>query len=193
MTLYDGADAAFATAALPAGTQLLCMYVGGPGPGAPDARHIWTAGEANSYYRTDPELRFLPIAVHSYDNGDPVASANNGADAMERLGWAPFMHGLARRVCLIDCETLIDPPFFTAMQDQVYDRGFAPVLYGSAGFVTRNPCPRGYWLAAPTGRRPTSLNGEVRGIQYAWGPSWDLSVFDDLIWAAAGQGPRKEG
>lgn len=193
MTLYNLVDAARPGAVLPPGTQLLNLYVGDPGPDAPDTPHVWLASEANAYLDADPLLRFVPSVVHSYDNGDPTGSADNGCDAMERMGWAANMPGDQRRICFIDCETLVDNLFFTAMRQRTVKRGFTPILYGSPFFVTQNTSPFGYWFAAPTGRRPTSLNRNTRGVQWLWGNQWDLSVVDQGVWDGAGRGARHGG
>lgn len=190
MSLYNCVDAAFPGHPLPDNTQLVNMYVGDPGPDAPDTLHIWTAAEADEYEAAHPAIRFIPSYVHNYDNADPVGDANNACDAIERLGWAPFQKGLTRRVLSIDCETLIDPAYFTDMQRQVAKRGFSPILYGSTWFVVQNPSPLGYWFAAPSGRRPTTLAGNARGVQWRWGASWNLSVMDDIVYLAAGRGAR---
>lgn len=190
MTLYNGADAAFPGAPLPPGTQLLNIYVGDPGAGAPDTPHIWTPGEANAYLENDDQLKFLPTYVHNYADGDPTADADNGCDAIERMGWAPHKPGDENRILWIDCETLVADSYFWQVQQRVVERGFTPGLYGSTYFVVQNRALFGYWFAEPNNHKPSVLTGNQQGIQWQWAAQWDRSVFTRRVWDGAGIGPR---
>lgn len=183
-TLYDGADAAFPGMPLPAGTQILAAYVAG------DTPHIWTAGEWSQYVQADPELRLLPIATHSYPDGDPDADADAAVKACLRLGWAPGMPVPHRRFIAIDLEVLIALDYARALGQGIWKRGFRAMPYGSASTVTKNPPFAGYWLAIWNGRRPRALGPDQRGVQYQPGGDWDLSVFDQATYDGCGRGPR---
>jgi hypothetical protein len=190
--LHPGVDAAYPGAPLPLGTQVLAAYIGEPGAGGPDTPHIWTADEWNSYYERDPKLKFLPIYTHDYADGNPGADARNAVDAARALGWAPDMPGAQRRIILIDCETFVDPGYFSEVQAGVNAGGFRPALYGSASFVVQNPCPTGYvpadWNYA---HQPTALPRGWLGIQWRAGTQWDLDVYGEEAYAACGVGPRR--
>jgi hypothetical protein len=189
MTLHKGADASTPGEPLPPGTEILAAYVGIPGQASsPDTPCIWTARDFNRYYETNPDLRFLPIYTHNYADGHPTADAMNAVTAIRELGWAPHMAGAAERILIIDEEVFRDLPYFTEMFNVIRTAGFFPVSYGSAAFVLSNPGP--YWVANWTNRPPSSLPASMRGIQYASGPFWNLSVWSDAAWQACGTGPR---
>lgn len=189
--LLPGADASDPTTPPPAGTLLVCGYVGLPGAGSPDTPHIWTADEWNAALTAAPGSRALPIATHSYDNGDPAISAANAVQACLNLGWAPNRPGGREKIIFIDGEVLVDADYFAAMQERIADEGFIPVLYGSSYFIRQNPSPYGYWDAAWTARPPSVLPPNSLGVQWSPGTAWDRSVFSPVVFNRAGIGPRK--
>ncbi len=186
MTLYHGADGAYPGAPLPAGTSILAAYVGEQqDPGPPDTPHIWTTGEWNSYLEADPHLRVLPIYTHSYP-GDPVADADNAADAVLELGWKP---GIGRLIA-IDLETLVDPPYVSALGARLEARGFHGMPYGSAYYVMQNPPLAGRWVAQLTSYRPAAIPPGAVGVQWRFGQHWDSNVFSEFVYANCGVGLR---
>ena len=186
MTLYNGVDAAFPGAALPAGTQILAAYIGEPtDPGPPDTPHIWTAAEWNSYLTVAPQLRFLPVYVHNYA-GDAVADATNAANAATELGWIP---GKGRLIAF-DLETFVDPPYVTDFDANLKQLGFETMPYGSAFYVDQNPPCAGRWVAQLTANPPRSLPAGAIGQQWKFGGSWDYDVFSQYVYDNCGRGPR---
>lgn len=193
--LIPGADTASPGQPLPEGTRILCGYVSAPDlPGTPDARHVWTLNEWNLYLDPEsplyggPELRTLPIFVHDYP-GDPVTLANNAVDAMLDLGWA---HNLGRLVA-VDLETLIDPVYVLGLRAQITVRGFRMMKYGSSGTIKHNPpVDGGTWMALPQAHKPLILPPGTTGVQWSWGPVWDLSLFSQFVYANCGIGPRQQ-
>lgn len=188
--LYDGADAAFPGKPLPAGTEILAGYVGIPGAHGPDTPHIWSASEWNQYIDAEPGLRLLPVYTHNFPDGDPDADAADAVDACRRLGWAPGMPAPFRRFIAVDIETLVAPDYLRKLGQGIWNRGFRCITYGSSSTVSHNPPFAGYWLANWTGRKPRALGQNQRGIQYAPGGEWDLSIFDQATYDGCGRGAR---
>lgn len=189
MTLHNGCDAAFPGAALPAGTGILCAYVGGQfQPGAPDTPHIWTGAEWNEYIEKQPALRLLPIYVHDYP-GPPEIDADNAVDAVRALGWA-LMPGALRRVIAFDTEMLQDPSYVQAVENRMNARGFSCMPYGSNNYVKSNPASFGYWVADYVAHAPKTLGIGVQGCQWHAGTLWDYSVFSDAVYQACAAGLR---
>lgn len=189
-TLYNGADAAFPGHPLPPDTDVLAGYIGSPGQGRPDTPHIWTPAEWNFYVSRYPTLRLLPIYVHNYPDADPMADAANAVAAAKRLGWTANRTGTARRIIALDVETLVDPDWVHKVITGIWDGGYRCMVYGSAGYVTRNPAGTGYWEADYTGVRPTALGPLQLGRQYAANGDWDLDVFTQAAYDGFGHGER---
>jgi len=192
-TLYKGADAAFPGAPLPAGTSVLAAYIGIPGKGtaSPDTPHIWSRADWNSYIGKQPEIRLIPMYVHSYDDGDPQADAANAVDAAEELGWQRGYAGDERRIIVIDAETLTDHAYFLTMGEAIEAAGYQPVMYGSASTLGALPKFKGYFVANYNySHAPTALAEGILGIQWKPGGPWDLSVFSQAMYDGAGVGPR---
>lgn len=191
MSLYPGADASRPGATLPAGTRILAAYVGQPGPGSPDTPHVWTATEWNEYAVPNPGLRLLPIYVHNYPDFNPAQDAANAVRAVEALGWVPGITGAMRQAIAIDLEVLTAYNWVEDLEGEIDARGFRALPYGSRSYVVQNPSCFGYWVAQLTSRAPTVLPQGAHGIQWHWGPSWDLDVFDVAVYDACAYGPRK--
>jgi hypothetical protein len=191
LALHVGVDAAFPGAPLPPGTEVLAAYVGKPGAGAPDTPHVWTAADWNTYVFKHKTLRLLPIYVHNYADGNPEADAANAVAAVKALGWSPHKPGTETRIIIVDCETFVDPAYFSAVQAGIVKGGYKPVLYGSAAFVTKNPCANGYWIADYNySHAPTALPSNWLGLQWKSGSPWDSNVFSDELMAGTGVGLR---
>jgi hypothetical protein len=189
--LYNGVDSAYPGAPLPAGTQILCAYVGGKFlPGAPDTPHIWTTDEWNGYYEDHSKIRMLPIYVHNYP-GDPVECADNAVNAVTALGWAANMPGDERRIIVLDMEIFVAPAYVHGFIDRASQRGFATMVYGSWDFVVRNPPGIGYWMSHLLPHAPSILPPNAQGVQWRYGAQWDYNVFSSRVWNGCGQGPRK--
>ena len=187
MSLHNGVDGAYPGTPLPPGVSILAAYVGEPGEaGWPDTPHIWSTAEWNGYVTIDPDLRLLPITTHSYP-GDPVAGANNAADAVLELGWTPNIG----RLIAIDLEILVDPPYVTAFGAQLERRGFRGMPYGSAYYVSQNPALFGRWVAQLTSRPPAVLPPGAVGVQWKFGTGWDYDVFDQAVYDNCGRGLRR--
>lgn len=192
-TLYNGADTAAPGHPLPAGTKILCGYIGAHDlPGQPDALHVWTRAEWNQYLDAGsplyggPELRSLPIFVHDFP-GDPVQLANNACDAAVDLGWA---HRLGRLIA-VDLETLVDAAYVSGLNKQIRARGFRCMKYGSPSTINQNPATDGgTWMALLLAHRPSVLPPDTVGDQWRFGTEWDLSVFDKFVYDNCGVGPR---
>lgn len=189
--LYTGADASRPGAPLPLGTSILAAYVGKPGPGAPDTPHVWTAAEWNEYVDRHPGLRLLPIYVHNYPDNSPTTDAANAVAAVEALGWIPHLTGSARQAIAIDLEVLVAYNWVADLEAAIDDMGFRALPYGSRSYVVQNPSCFGYWVAQLTSRAPTVLPQGARGIQWHWGTSWDLDVFDAGVYEACATGRRR--
>ena len=191
MTLYPGADASHPGAPLPAGTKILAAYVGQPGQGAPDTPHVWAPAEWNEYVDRDRTLRLLPIYVHNYPDANPAEDAANAVAAVKALGWIPYLHGGARQVIAIDLEVLVAYNWVAELEQAIDDLGFRAIPYGSRSYVVQNPSCFGYWVAQLTSRQPTVLPQGARGIQWHWGTSWDLDLFDQGVYDACSTGLRR--
>lgn len=189
--LYPGADASHPGAPLPAGTRILAAYVGKPGPGAPDTPHVWTAAEWNQYVRPAPELRLLPVYVHNYPDANPAQDAANAVAAVEALGWEPGLAAESRQVIAVDLEVLVAYDWVAELEQEIDIRGFRALPYGSRSYVVQNPSCFGYWVAQLTTRPPSVLPQGARGIQWHWGTSWDLDLFDQATYNACSTGLRK--
>lgn len=194
MMLHAGADSATPGKPLPPGTTILAAYVGAPDlPARPDAKHVWTPDEWNLYLDPasplygGPELRALPIFVHDFA-GDPIAIADNAADALLDLGWGT---GIGRLVYL-DLETLVNALLVDGVERRLHHRGFVLGKYGSQGTINRNPpVPGGTWMATDSKVPPLALPEDRVGDQWLFGPVWDLTGFSKFVYAGCGQGPRR--
>lgn len=194
MTLYQGADGIKPGIPLPAGTKILCVYVGAFDlPDPPDAVHVWSVEECNLYLDPDsplyggPDLRVLPLFVHDF-GADPAKVAANAADALLDMGWSDKLG----RLIYLDVETLVDPVFVNGVDSELGRRGFRLGKYGSAGYINRNPpVAGGTWMALLQRRRPTILPPGTVGQQWAFGPQWDFDVFSQFVYDNCGQGLRR--
>lgn len=194
MMLRAGADTDRPGKHLPPGTTILFVYVGDPRlPGAPDARHIWTRAEINEYLDPasplygGPDLRVVPIFVHDFP-GDPVAIADNIADALIDLGWSDKLG----RLVYLDLETLIAPAYVAQVSAQLARRGFTMGKYGSQGTINSNPpVPGGTWMATDSKAIPLVLPPDRIADQWLFGGDWDLTGADEFVWLNAGVGLRK--
>lgn len=190
--LYAGADSAAPGKPLPEGTKILCIYVGEPGAGAPDAVHVWSIEEANWYLDPHSELyggadlRVLPTYVHDYA-GDPVADAKNAVGAMEAMGWARDRG----RLIFWDAETFVDGPYCAALNLEVRKLGCRLGKYGSQGTVNSNPpVDGGTWMATDTQVDPVELPPGCVGDQWSFGSPWDRSKFSEFVYENCGRGLR---
>jgi hypothetical protein len=186
--LYPGVDASRPGQPLPPGTRILAAYVGIANQYGPDTPYIWTKDDWNSYHDQDPSIAFLPIYTHNY-GGDPVADANNACDAIGDLGWVAHVPGDHRRILAIDLEILVDPNYVAPLFEQINERGYSPMPYGSAFYVAQNPSGIGYWEALLTPNPPTVLPAGVQGIQWKWA-NWDYDLFSQRVLDGCGIGPR---
>jgi hypothetical protein len=171
---------------------VLAAYVGIPGKGnaSPNTPHIWAASEWNGYVAEQPNLRLLPMYTHNYADGDPQADGLNAVEAVKSLGWAPDMPGAERRIIVVDCEILVDPAYFSAVEATINGNGFKAVLYGSANTVLKNPCDGGYVVADWTNHPPTVLPDTWVGVQWASTASWDFDVYSHALYQGCGVGLR---
>lgn len=199
MTLISGADSSAGGTPFPypgTGPRVLAAYVGARDlPGPPDTPHIWTLDEWNRYIPTnnhgDPDIdfRLLPLYVHDFP-GNAVDDANNMCDAIEDLGWKP---NVGRLVCL-DIETLVDPPYVSAVHTIVIKRGFRMLVYGSLHYLVQNPPCDGRFAALLTKNHPRALPAgqHVVAQQWQFGDHWDLDVFSEYVWNNCGHGFRRD-
>ena len=196
---HNGADAKDPGHPLPPGTDLLYVYVAALDmPAVGDPARVWTLDEINQYLDPDsplyggPDLRVVPMVVHSYPD-DPVAAARNAVDAVRDLGWGPFIG----RIIEGDLETLDDPPYVDALAVNVANGGFRLGKYGSLSTVNLNPpVPGGTRFAAWQGTKPAGIPAGL-GDAWQWaspaqvGGNWDLTIATEFVYANAGRGPRK--
>jgi hypothetical protein len=191
--LYKGADAALPGKPLPAGTQILCAYVGIPHePTSPDAYHLWAGAEWNEYIEKQPDLRLLPIYVHNYADGHPTQDGQNAVAAVSELGWSANLPAPNRRFIVVDMETMIDPAYFYEMCQAIYDGGFRAVPYGSASTIRHNRPFAGYFVADYNfTRQPTTLPAGDLGLQWHNGTDWDNSIFSEELYQGCGTGLRR--
>ena len=190
MTLYHGADASRPGAVLPSNVQILAAYVGIPGKYGPDTPHIWSGTEWNEYISEQPSLRVLPIYTHNFP-GDPANDALDAVDAIKSLGWAAHLEGDQNRILAVDLEILVDPAYVNPLFNTIKTSGFSPMPYGSDAFVRQNPSGIGYWSALLMSHAPSVLPPGTRGIQWQWGNTWDLNVFDERVYLGCGRGLRR--
>jgi hypothetical protein len=192
-TVYSGVDGAYPGQALPAGTRIVAGYIGAKDlPGGPDTPHIWTRDEWNLYL--DPrsalfgghDLRCLPIYVHDYP-GDPVADANNAADAAIDLGWS---HDRSR-IIVWDAEFLSVKSYAAALHLNLNRLGFELMTYEKT--VLQDPSADFRWIfriLTAGSPEPTAIPAGEDGWQWAQHDPWDLDIFSQAVYNHCGQGPR---
>lgn len=153
--MYDTSNPAGLS--LPRGAAAVAGYIGG------DTPHIWTRTQWQQFGR----LPKLPIWVRSNVPNNirsaPLATADAFA-ALTRL----YRLGVPRGSRLgLDLETAVDPVYVNRFGDIMEWAGFYPWVYGSAGFVFKNPALRGYFPAEYKGFPFMYNHSDVRGTQYA--------------------------
>jgi hypothetical protein len=181
--MFRSIDAASPPSSAPPNVSAVLGYLG-PVNRTP---HVWTLQEWQRF----GHLRQCGIWVPDL-NANPRQQAVAAANAAISLGWKA--HASNRRYIVRDMETAIDKAWCGAFDSMLYNLGFGPVDYGSAGVTRNNPPGDGYWIA-DWNDLPSGVSGAL-GHQYINDIPWlgtqvDYSVWDDAALVHFGFGSRK--
>lgn len=141
-------------------------YIGG------DTPHIWTPQEWAKF----GDIKKLPIWVVS----DPASvtawdTAWSILQTLYRLG-VPKLSPV-----VLDLETAVDPAFVLAVYRIIHDFGYLLWIYGSQGFVFRNPVCDGYWVATLDGIAQPFPHPGVKATQYVDRGEEDTSLVPEDV------------
>lgn len=184
MTLYHAFDASVPPSKPFPGSEIACGYIGG------DTPHVWTVEEWNAA-SDNGRLHVLPIFVRSDPTGhDPKTDAEEAVAKAESLGWAKYL----RRAIVLDSETSQDVGYIKAFAREI-GHGFECVDYRSISALISHPSGLMEW-AADYSLPPMPSSANQHGFQYAAGLDFDntkvdVSIFDEIVFAHCGRGPRK--